>query len=108
MEEDFFRQPRAADMARMLLFLLSKGGSCNLREWEFHLGYSYRIAIEFHEDMRQLGLVTVERAYPGPRTPVSKIALTKDGEEIARSLTGVNGPFNRALSKMDRKKSQGE
>ena len=97
--EDFFGQPRAADLARALVWLVDKGGSCSLREWEFHLGYSSRVAAEIHEQMQKLGLLVVTRVRPDARAPVRDISVTKEGEETGRALAMANAPFNRALAK---------
>lgn len=96
---DFFEQPRAADMARMVMFLVANGGRATLREWEFHLGYSSRVAAETHEQMEGLGLLAVRRTRPSPRSPIEEIALTKEGEELGRALMAANAPYQRALAK---------
>lgn len=96
MEEDFFAQPKAAEMARMLVFLAAKGRA-NQREWDFESGYSPRHAADLRDQMEKLGLIVVVR------TPAIEITPTKDGEELGRIFSGVNPIFRRAKHAGDKK-----
>ena len=96
MEEDFFAQPKAAEMARMLVVLAARGRA-NQREWDFESGYSPRHAADLRDQMERLGLIVVAR------TPAIEITPTKDGEDLGRLLAGVGPIFKRAKHGAGRK-----
>jgi hypothetical protein len=91
-QEDFFTQPKAAEMAHMLVFLV-ENGRANQRDWDYHSGYSPRHAQDLRDLMEQLRFILVTRK------PAIEITLTKEGEELARSLVGVNLVYKRILGR---------
>lgn len=94
MEEDFFEQPRAAELARMLVLLVEKR-SMNQREWDFHSGYSPRHAADLRDQMDQLGLIHVARS----NNLIGEITPTAEGQELGRIFQGANPVFRRASRK---------
>ena len=97
--EDFFEQPRAAEMARMLVFLTEKGRA-NQREWDFHSGYSPRHAADLRDQMERFGLIHVERS------PTILVTVTKEGEELGRLFNGANPIFKRAKASAEKRQAK--
>jgi hypothetical protein len=97
MEDDFFEDPKSAQVIRKLRILV-KEGPVNMRAFTFHAEMAPRHSEALRHRLVELGLVQVDsQSIRGARN--LEIKVTKEGEELLKTLSAPRAVVERARRK---------